>query len=197
MPDQPAYAQQQPSYPYPPQQDQYYPYPPTRTGLPTWVWGAIGAAVIVLIGGGILLFLLLSPKSNNPPNVIVVPSTPIPGQPTPVIPGGGGDSPRNVANSFWSNILGHNYDAAYALVTPELRAQTSAAQLKTAWELLEANMPTKITSIVATGENITGDTATVPMVLTIGTGQSGNLTARLRKVDNKWFVVDGGQPTAP
>lgn len=106
------------SYAPPPQPPQYsdgrqYNINAPKKGTPTWVWGAIGAAVVALIGGGVLLFFLLSPKSNAPaanttpqpttsaaqPTTAPRQPTTAPGQPTTVPPRAtpGPEQPTEVA----------------------------------------------------------------------------------------------------
>ncbi len=109
--------------------------------------------------------------------------------------GQGSASAREAAVSYWNNVNNRNYEAAYALLTQEVRAQITLEQVRQLFQQQEALM--KFTSVEATGENITGDTATVPLVMKTNDNRTANLTATLKKVGNNWFIVTAGTPNIP
>jgi hypothetical protein len=137
-----------------------------------WMWLAGGGVLLALIALVVVLVLVLGGGSKQ-------------------------GSPREAAVSYWDNINKHNYDAAYALLAPEIRAQTTVADLRQILDQAEAARQFKFTSVEATGENITGNTATVPLVMKTDNGQTANLTASLRKDNDKWFITNAGQPNIP
>jgi hypothetical protein len=132
-----------------------------------WMWLAGGGVLLALIALVVVLVLVLGGGSKQ-------------------------GSPREAAVSYWDNINKHNFDAALALLAPDVRARTSAANLRILTEQTEAFF--KFTSAEATTENIRGDTATVPVVMKTNNGQTADVTVTLVKVDNKWFVLNEGQP---
>lgn len=136
-----------------------------------WVWLAGGGALIAIIGIVVMLILVLGGNK------------------------GGQSSARQAAVSYWTNVNGGNYDAAYALLTQEVRASITLEQMRQVLQQQATQM--KFISVEATGENVTGDTATVPLVMKTNDNRTANLTATLAKIGNSWFVRNAGQPNIP
>lgn len=198
----------QPAYPYGQgQQGQYYsPYPPARSGLPTWIWFAGGGALLAIIATVVTLVLVLGNKGTaaTGPVVPIVPGGPgvqtpgtglsTPGSNPSPITSGGESTPARAVEAFYSNLFAHNYDAAYALLTPDSRTQVGGVgALRNFWENIEAAARAQgITIEVQTSnEVIQGNNATVDVTITSSVGQGGTTTTPLQKIGNGWFLTGG------
>jgi hypothetical protein len=133
-----------------------------------WMWLAGGGVLVAIIALVVVLVLVLGGGSKQ-------------------------GSARDAALSYWSSMINHDFAAAHALLTPERRAITTVDALRQSQEQLEAVNQIKFTSVDATSDNATGDTAIVPVVMKAADGRTGSATVSLRKIDNKWFVANGGQ----
>lgn len=92
-------------------------------------------------------------------------------------------------------MIAHNYEAASASLVPG--STLAVAQLRELMESNETRFQTTYTSATATNENISGEEATVPMLMQTANGRTANLTASVRRVNNKWFIVQPGIPNLP
>jgi hypothetical protein len=136
------------------------------------MWLAGGGALLAIIFAVVLILVLTGNKGGQ-----------------------GSASAREAAVSYWTNVNAQKYDAAYAMLTQEVRAQITLEQMRQVLQQQETQM--KFISVEATGENVVGDTATVPLVMKTNDNRTANLTATLVKIGNSWFVKSAGQPNIP
>jgi hypothetical protein len=157
------------------------------------MWGLIGALLLALILGGVLLIVLLQPRTNSTTTTI----NPTPGstnptaisQPTQATSPSGNAS--DTARTFYNHLGAGNYDAAFNLMSSDAQARFNDANgLREIWDLESRARGGNLQSVSIDNVSEQGDTATVTVTLTFGSGETMQVENALVRSGNRWLMSE-------
>jgi len=100
-------------------------------------------------------------------------------------------TPSGTVNRFFHLVEAEKYNAAFALFTSQSRAAFPAEKAKEI--LAEQSRKMKagggLKSVVLSNETITGETATVTAVTTMGNGKTSSENYNLAREHGKWLIA--------
>lgn len=195
-----GYPQGTPPPGYVPPQGQGYPppgYPPPgygqpvkKSGMPVWGWVLIAVGILgVLLCGLVFVAGLMFTSRVSSQFGSVFSSI------GSVIEEGGLE-PIGVTLDFYSSMESHKYDAAHALLGPQLAEKYSVGDLRAKWEALEKTAGT-VNPGFPSADTVNSNNASITQDLTSTNGKTYSVRLKLAKSGARWKITEANPDLIP